>query len=157
LALLKEHVAEALVGLLVLLFAAWFAFYALERSSGIGVDRYTVTARFPNAAGIDVGSDVRVSGMKVGTVTSQTLDPVTWQAVLTFAVDSKLKLPADSSAAISSDGLLGGAHIALIPGGDPEPLMPGDEIIDTQGATDLMGLIGSFINRSGGDSGSRGE
>lgn len=153
-ALLKEHVAEALAGLAVLLIAAWFLTFAWGRTGGGGMDSYSLAARFPNASGISVGSDVRVSGMKVGTVTGQRLDPDSFQAVLTLSVDSKLALPADSSAAITSDGLLGGSYISLLPGGDPEPLRPGDEIIDTQGATDLMGLIGSVINRGGDDSAS---
>jgi phospholipid/cholesterol/gamma-HCH transport system substrate-binding protein len=152
-ATLKDHLAEALAGLVVLGIAAWFLMFALGRTGSNGDAVYPLKARFPNAAGINVGSDVRVSGMKVGTVTAQTLDPESYQAIVTLAVDSKVKLPLDSSAAITSEGLLGGSFIALVPGGDPEKLAPGDEITDTQGSTDLMGLIGSVINRSGGDAG----
>ncbi len=147
----KDHVAEALAGLAVVVVAVLFLLFAWDRA-GSGTDRYSLTARFPNAAGVNVGTDVRVSGMKVGSVTGQSLDPASFQAVLTLAVDRKVQLPADTSAAITSESLLGGSFIALIPGGDPEPLRPGDEITDTQGSTDLMGLIGSFINRSGSES-----
>jgi phospholipid/cholesterol/gamma-HCH transport system substrate-binding protein len=151
--LLKDHVAEALAGLAVVAVALWFLFFALARTGSSGADSYQLSARFPNASGINVGSDVRVSGLKVGTVTAQKLDPASFQAVVTLSVDSTLKLPADSSAAITSEGLLGGSFIALVPGGDTEMLVPGDEITDTQGATDLMGLIGSVINRSGSSDG----
>ena len=147
--LLKDHVAEALAGLAVVVVAALFLLFALGRTGTGSASTYPLTARFPNSAGISVGSDVRVSGLKVGTVTAQELDMSSYQAVVTLAVDKNVKLPLDSSAAITSEGLLGGSFIALIPGGDPEPLAPGDEISDTQGSTDLMGLIGSFINRSG--------
>jgi phospholipid/cholesterol/gamma-HCH transport system substrate-binding protein len=157
-ALVREHVAEAIAGLLVVLVAGWFLAFAWGRTGGgAAADSYALTARFPNSAGITIGSDVRVSGLKIGTVTAQTLDPKTYQALLTLSIDRKVKLPADSSAAITSEGLLGGSFIALIPGGDTDYLRPGDEITDTQGATDLMGLIGSFINRSpdkGGGAGS---
>lgn len=148
--ILKDHVAEALAGLAVLAIALWFLLFALGRTGASGTDSYELKARFPNATGITVGSDVRVSGMKVGTVTAQSLDPASFQAVVTLSVDKAVSLPLDSSAAITSEGLLGGSFIALVPGGDPEKLAPGDEITDTQGATDLMGLIGSVINRSGG-------
>jgi phospholipid/cholesterol/gamma-HCH transport system substrate-binding protein len=148
---LKDHFAEALAGLAVIAIAAWFLVFALGRTGASGTDSYQLTARFPNATGIAVGSDVRVSGMKVGTVTGQKLDPASYQAVVTLSVDKGVSLPLDSSAAITSEGLLGGSFIALVPGGDPEKLAPGDEITDTQGATDLMGLIGSVINRSGSD------
>ncbi len=147
--LLREHVTEALTGLIVVAVAAAFLFFAWDRQGG--GDRYAVTARFPNVSGVNVGTDVKLSGMKVGAVTAQTLDPATYQAVLTLSLDRAIALPLDSSAAITSDGLLGGAHIVLVPGAESEMLKAGDEISDTQGATDLMGLIGSFINRGGGD------
>ncbi len=154
--ILKDHVAEALAGLAVVAVAGVFLAFALGRTGASGSDSYHLTARFPNASGISVGSDVRVSGLKVGSVTAQKLDPQSYQAVVTLSVDTNVKLPLDSSAAITSEGLLGGSFIALVPGGDPEQLAPGDEITDTQGSTDLMGLIGSVINRSGGASEDKG-
>ncbi len=147
--LLKDHLAEAIAGLAVIVVAGLFLMFALGRTGSTGTDSYQLLARFPNISGISVGSDVRLSGVKVGRVIHQKLDPATYQAVLTFSVDSDVKLPTDSSAAITSEGLLGGNFIALVPGGDSEMLKPGAEITDTQGATDLMGLIGSVINRSG--------
>ena len=155
--ILKEHFVEAFAGLIVIAVAAWFLAFALDRTGSTGTSSYHLSARFPNATGISVGSDVRVSGMKVGSVTAQKLDPATYQAVVTLAVDSAVKLPLDSSAAITSEGLLGGSFIALVPGGDPEMLAAGDEITDTQGATDLMGLIGSVINRSGAEEPAKAE
>src|SRR3546814_16804606 len=88
--------------------------------------------------------------MKVGRVTASSLDPQSWQAKLTLAIDPKVKVPADSSAAITSEGIMGGSFIALLPGGDPAPLKDGDQIIATQGSVDLMGMIGQFINQTGG-------
>ena len=155
--ILKDHLVEALTGLAVIAVAAWFLAFALGRTGSTGTSSYELAARFPNAAGISVGSDVRVSGMKVGSVTAQRLDPATYQAVVTLSVDSAVKLPLDSSAAITSEGLLGGSFIALVPGGDPGMLAAGDEITDTQGATDLMGLIGSVINRSGAEEPAKAE
>jgi phospholipid/cholesterol/gamma-HCH transport system substrate-binding protein len=149
--ILKDNLVEAFAGLVVIAVAAFFLAFALDRTGSTGTGSYHLSARFPNATGISVGSDVRVSGMKVGSVTAQKLDPATYQAVVTLTVDRAVKLPLDSSAAITSEGLLGGSFIALVPGGEPEMLAPGDEITDTQGATDLMGLIGSVINRSGSD------
>ncbi len=148
---LKENWLEALVGLLVIGVAAWFVTFAYARTSGgsTGNGSYEISARFPNATGVSEGTDIRVSGLKVGTVTHLKLDPKTYQAIASFSVDSAVKLPTDSSAAITSQGILGGSYISLVPGGDPTMMKPGAEIIDTQGSTDLMGLIGSYINRSG--------
>ena len=144
--LLKDNVIEALVGLVVLLVAVGFVVFAYQRTNAGTAGGYTIAARFPNVTGVSAGTDVRVSGMKVGTVLASRLDEKTFQAVLDLSIDPKVKLPVDSSAAITSEGLLGGNYISLTPGGDPATLKPGDEITDTQGATDLMGLIGGYIN-----------
>ncbi len=123
-----------------------------EHTISIAWDRRTqdtLAALFPNATGVSAGTDVRVSGIKVGTVASQSLDPRTFQARLVLAIDERVRLPIDSSAVIASEGILGGSYVALTPGGDTEMLRQGDEIIDTQGSVDLMSLIGSFINKTG--------
>src|ERR1700759_5199851 len=122
-AAVREHLIEALVGLLVVLVAVWFLFTAWQRTNGgLGDGSIHVTALFPNVAGIDNGADVRIAGMKVGTVESQRLDPQSYQAELTLALDKNIHVPADSSAAITSEGILGRSFIALVPGGDPAPL-----------------------------------
>jgi phospholipid/cholesterol/gamma-HCH transport system substrate-binding protein len=149
-ALLRDNLVEALIGLLVLVIGVWFVVFAYDRTEGgAHGGGYSVTARFPNASGVAVGTDVRVSGLKVGTVTESKLDPQTYQALLTLELDPKIKLPLDSSAAITSEGILGGNYIALAPGGDTEMLKAGDEITDTQGSVDLMSLIGSVVNKTG--------
>jgi phospholipid/cholesterol/gamma-HCH transport system substrate-binding protein len=150
-ALLKENLIEALIGALVLLAGIWFVVFAYQRTSGgasAGGD-YTVTARFPNVSGVAVGTDVRLSGMKVGTVAAERLDPQSYQAVLELSLDDGVKLPADTAAAITAEGILGGSYIALQPGGETAYLKDGDEIMETQGSVDLMGLIGQVINRTG--------
>ncbi len=149
-ALFKQNVIESLIGLLVLIVAVWFVqFTYLRTERGGAGGGYQLSARFPNSTGVTVGTDVRISGIKVGTVTAQKLDPVSFQAVMQLSVANAIKLPVDTSAAITSEGLLGGNYISLIPGGDTTMLKPGAEIVDTQGAQDLMGLVGSFINKTG--------
>lgn len=151
-ALFKDNIVEALIGLLVVIVAVGFVSLAYARTqSGAIADGYVLKARFPNVTGVSAGTDVRMSGIKIGKVATQSLDPTSYQAVLELSIDKALKLPIDSSAAITSEGLLGGTFIALTPGGDSVMLKAGDEITETSGATDLMGLIGSFVNRSGGD------
>jgi len=149
--LFKENGAEALVGLLVVLLAAWFVMTALQRTGGgAAAGAIRVTAMFPSAVGVSAGTDVRVAGVKIGSVADQSLDPQSYQVAMTLAIDPKIKIPSDSSAAITSEGLLGGTYVALVPGGSETPLKTGDTILDTQGSIDMMGLIGQFINKSGG-------
>jgi phospholipid/cholesterol/gamma-HCH transport system substrate-binding protein len=151
--LLRDSLVEATIGLLVVLLAGWFVAFAWERTGGGIRDSIRVTALFPAANGVSVGTDVRVAGLKVGSVASQRLDPATYQAEVILAIDEDVEIPSDSSAAITMEGLLGGTYIALLPGGSPTPLKDGDMVFDTQGSMDMMGLVGSLINRSGGQGG----
>jgi phospholipid/cholesterol/gamma-HCH transport system substrate-binding protein len=148
-ALLKEHVAEALIGFLVVLLAIGFVVFAWDRTQAGRGDGYLLVARFPSVAGVTPGTDVRLAGIKVGRVAAERLDPETYQAVLELSIEQGVRLPVDSSAAITSEGLLGGNFIALTPGAEKLMLKPGEEILETSGAADLMGLIGSVVNRSG--------
>jgi len=151
-ALFKDNIVEALVGLLVVLVAIGFVVFAYDRTqAGARADGYVLKARFPNVAGVSPGTDVRMAGIKVGQVMAQSLDPASYQAVVDLGIDMALKLPIDSSAAITTEGILGGTYVALVPGGDTVMLKPGEEITETSGATDLMALIGGFVNRSGSE------
>ena len=86
-----------------------------------------------------------MSGIKIGTVVRQSLDPDTYQAVVTLDIASDVKLPDDSSAKITSEGLLGGSYISVTPGGSEDMLAGGGEIMFTQGSVDLMSLIGQAV------------
>ncbi|MFW2831042.1 outer membrane lipid asymmetry maintenance protein MlaD [Sphingomonas sp. ID0503] len=148
--LFRENAAEAVIGLLVVVVGVWFAVFAWNLAGGSGKSNAIhVNALFPSAGGVNVGTDVRIAGMNVGTVTAQRLDPKSFQAELTLAIDKDVKVPADSSAAITSEGIMGGTYIALVPGGEETPLKDGDTILDTQGSVDMMGLIGQFVNKTG--------
>lgn len=149
-ALSRENTLEAVIGLLVVLLAIWFVWFAWQKTGGSQEDAFEVRAVFPSASGVSVGTDVRVAGLKVGSVAAQRLDPQSYQAELLLALDRGVVVPSDSSAAITAEGLLGGTYIALLPGGSETPLKNGDTILDTQGSVDMMGLIGSVLNGSGG-------
>ena len=150
----RNHLFEALVGLVVVIAAIWLVLTFLGRTaSGAGSNAIEVTAYFPNVSGISVGTDVRVAGLSIGEVTEITLNPDDYQAEVRMAIDPGSNLPNDSSAAITSEGLLGGSFISMLPGGSDEPLRADDVILDTQGAIDMTGLIGSMINDSGGSDG----
>jgi phospholipid/cholesterol/gamma-HCH transport system substrate-binding protein len=142
---LRDNLVEAIIGAAVLAVAAFFIVYAYkntERGSSAG---YQLFAMFPSAQGINVGSDVRVSGVKVGTVTAQELDTKSFQARVTFSVEDSIKLPIDTSIKVASEGLLGGNFLSLSPGGETDVLKPGEQIEQAQGSVDLMGLVGQAM------------
>lgn len=142
-----RSIAEVLAGALVLLVAAGFLVFAVTNSgrSTLSGPALTLQAKFDRIDGLAPGADVRIAGVKVGSVVGQRIDPVSFLAVLTMRIDGALRLPADTSAEIASEGLLGGRFISLVPGGADRILADGGEITITQSAISLESLLGRFI------------
>jgi len=141
----RRNVAEVLAGLLVLIVAAGFLAYALATSGAASVPGYTLSAEFDRIDGLTVGSDVRMAGVKVGSVTTTSIDPKTYLADVGFTVQKDIQLPTDSSASIASQSLLGGKYLALVPGGSEQMIPPGGHVTITQGSVSLEDLLGKFI------------
>jgi phospholipid/cholesterol/gamma-HCH transport system substrate-binding protein len=130
----------ALASLLVLAFAS------TNRQFGFGGQTYPLTARFANLGQLRLQAPVKIGGVVVGRVEKVELDPVRFDSIVTLAIDQRYKdLPGDTSAGILTSGLLGESYIGLQPGGDPEPLQPGDEIAYTQPAIDLIQMVGKYM------------
>jgi phospholipid/cholesterol/gamma-HCH transport system substrate-binding protein len=146
---------EILTGLVILVIAAVFLVYALGRAQAIGGSGYLLRAQFSDIGGLTVGSNVEIGGVTVGHVVDASLDPQTYAAVVTVRINNGIKIPADTSASISSEGLLGGNYVGLSPGGSNTMLAPGQSFQVTQSAINLENLLGQFIfnmGKSGGSS-----
>lgn len=141
-----RSVLEVMTGAGVLLIAAGFLFYAVAHGGrGAQPDGMLLTAQFDRIDGLVNGADVRIAGVKVGSVVASSIDPVSFNAVVGMRVDRSLRLPADSSAEVSSDGLLGGKYLSIVPGGAERVLGEGGRITETQGSVSLESLLGRFI------------
>ncbi|MEM6577685.1 MAG: outer membrane lipid asymmetry maintenance protein MlaD [Pseudomonadota bacterium] len=141
-----ENKTEVAVGGLVVAIAAGFIIYAGQVSGlSVGGDDYPLVASFRSADGVEVGTDVRLAGVKVGRVTELYLDPETYRAQATIAVSNAIDVPDDSALAVSSEGLLGGNFVEILPGGSPFFYEPGDQIEFTQGSVSLIGLLTKFV------------
>jgi phospholipid/cholesterol/gamma-HCH transport system substrate-binding protein len=148
---MSESTTEVIVGGVVLAAALGFVLYAgqltgLSGPSGAGQE---YSASFRSAQGVSVGTDVRMAGVKVGTVTDLELNPETFRADARFTVAEGIALPEDTAAVISSEGLLGGNFLELLPGGSPFNLEPGSEIEDTQSAVSIVELLLKFASGNG--------
>ena len=149
---MAENRSELLAGAAVLAAAIGFLIYA-GQSAGLSRDMgsYPLKASFRSVEGITIGTDVRLAGVKVGTVTDLALNPQSYFADATIAVKKGVEIPSDSAILISSEGLLGGNFVELMPGGAADMLAPGDTIEDTQGAVSLISLLMKFVGSGGGD------
>jgi phospholipid/cholesterol/gamma-HCH transport system substrate-binding protein len=141
----KSQLVETLMGAVVLVVAGFFLAFAYTSTNIRAVRGYEVTAKFERADGINAGTDVKISGIKVGTVTEQRLDPDTFLAILKLSIDNRIKLPADTVAQVSSEGLLGSNFLQLVPGADDKTIPNGGEIKYTQAPVNLVQLLGKFV------------
>lgn len=137
--------AETLIGALVLAAAGVFLVYATNTADVAVRGGYPLVAEFRKAEGLSIGSDVRVAGVKVGSVTRMRLNPETYFASVTFVVEPQVQVPEDSMAKIASGSLLGEAYLAVEPGAAEDMLEPGGEIVLTQSSVSVGDLIGKFI------------
>ncbi|WP_419905529.1 outer membrane lipid asymmetry maintenance protein MlaD [Kiloniella sp.] len=142
---MNRSIVETIIGGLVLLVAVSFGFYAFSNNSNGSTGGYEVVAEFDNASGLVSGTDVKIAGVKVGTVLRQELDKDTYFAIVTLEINEEIKLPKGTSARILAESLLGGSFVSLEPGGEDDYIEAGGSIDDTQGSVNLMDLLGRFV------------
>ena len=155
---MRGNVIEAVMGAVVLVVAAVFLFFAYNTSRVSAASGYELFANFERVDGIREGSDVRISGIKVGSIVSEGLDPKTFLANVRLSIDPSVKLPDDTVAEIVSAGLLGDKYLSLVPGGSEKTIPPGGEIRYTQSSVSLEHMIGQMIfSAPGGQKGGEGQ
>jgi phospholipid/cholesterol/gamma-HCH transport system substrate-binding protein len=152
---MTRKLPELLTGFAILVVAAVFLVYALGRAGAVSDGGYPLRAQFSSIGGLTVGSDVKIGGVTIGHVADAHLDPNTYAAILRLVIDDNIKVPSDSSASITSDGLLGGSYVAVSPGGSNTMLTAGQSFTVTQSAINIEDLLGKFIFSMGGTSSSK--
>lgn len=142
---MRNNVLETLIGTVVLVLSVAFVLYGYRVSDVAPKHGYVLNAAFDRIDGLSIGSDVRLSGIKIGTVLAQEINPETFEAKVQIAIQSDIMLPEDTGAKITMEGLLGGTYISLTPGGSEEFLTDGDDLIYTQGAVDFINLVSQAL------------
>ena len=148
---MQRNMLETVMGAIVLLTAVAFVSLAYEAANIRGTDGYELEAEFGATGGLSVGDDVRISGIKVGRISRQELDPVTSAARIVMSLDERIRIPADSSARITAASLLGGNYLELIPGADEDMMQPGEVIYDTRDPVSLTDLLGKAVFSAAND------
>ena len=142
---MHRNTLETVMGAIVLLAAAGFVTLAYEAADVKGSGGYEIAAEFGSTGGLSVGDDVRISGIKVGQITAQQLDPITYVAKVSMAIEPTIKIPSDSSARITAASLLGGNYLELMPGAATDMLGAGAVIYDTRDPISLSDLLGKAV------------
>jgi phospholipid/cholesterol/gamma-HCH transport system substrate-binding protein len=147
---MRGNLIESVMGAVVLVVAALFLFFAFNTSQLRAVPGYELVADFERVDGVREGGDVRISGIKIGSIVGETLDSKTFLARLRLSIDPSVKLPDDTVAEIVSAGLLGDKYLSLVPGGSETLIPAGGQIKYTQSSVTLENLIGQMIFSSSG-------
>ena len=145
----QNNVAETLIGAAVVAVAVAFLAFAYFRTGTGSLSGYEIDAKLAKADGLAVGTDVRLGGIKIGTITDLTLDPKTYLVTMHMNIRDDIKLPVDSSILVTQAGLLGGQYLSVTPGADNKMMAAGDYFDNVQGSIDMMNLIGRV---AGGES-----
>ena len=140
----RNNIAESLIGAAVVAIALVLAALAYYRTGAGGTSGYEVNARLAKADGLAVGTDVRLAGIKIGTVSDLTLDPKTYLVTVHMNVRDDIKLPVDSSVLVTQAGFLGSQYLSITPGGDDKMMTAGAYFDNAQGSIDVMNLVGRF-------------
>lgn len=143
---ISKYAFETIVGSIVIIISISFLMKIIFSGNmrSVKSDGMQITAKFNNVDGIEVGSDIKISGVKVGVVTEKSLDYETYRAILKFSIDKAVKIPLDSNAAVVSSGLLGGKYIDIRPGSEENYIQENGKISYTQSSINLEELIGKF-------------
>ena len=142
----RSSATETLVGAAVVAVALVFAVLAYYRTGSGAPSGYEVNARLAKADGLAVGTDVRLAGIKVGTVSDLTLDPQTYLVTVHMNIRTDVKLPVDSSVLVTQAGFLGGQYLSITPGGDDKMMAGGAFFENAQGSIDVMNLVSRFAS-----------
>jgi phospholipid/cholesterol/gamma-HCH transport system substrate-binding protein len=140
----QNNIAETLIGAGVVAIALVFAALAYYRTGTGGLSGYEINAKLSKADGLAVGTEVRLAGIKVGTVSDMTLDPKTYLVTVHMNIQHDVKLPVDSSILVTQAGFLGGQYLSITPGGEDKMMTAGSYFENAQGSIDVMGLVGRF-------------
>ena len=146
---MRRNTLEIIKGAIVLMAAAGFVLLVYEAADLKGTDGYEIVAEFGSSGGLSAGDDVRISGIKVGRIVRQELDPDTYAARIFISLDPAITLSSDTSARITTASLLGGNYLELMPGADETMMSAGDVIYDTRDPVSLTDLLGKAVFSSG--------
>lgn len=147
---MHNDTVETLIGAVVVAVAVFFLIFAYRSTGSAATAGYELTAKMSRVDGIAVGTDVKLSGIKVGEVKALTLDPKDYLVIVHMNIHNDVKIPDDSSLVVTSSGLLNSSYLSISPGGSDRMLAAGGAIHNTQGSVDLMSLLSRFAGSAAG-------
>lgn len=142
---MNKRPVETIMGLVVLAVATLFMLFAYRVSDLQVIKGYEINARFLKVGGLNTGADVRINGIKVGTVVSQKINPLDYMVDVKLSIMPNILIPTDSVITVAGDGLMGDKFIKIEPGHSEQKLSNGDTATNTKDAKSLEDMVGEII------------
>ena len=142
---MHRNIIETVLGAVVILIAAIFLVFTLQFSSNAAVKGYDIFGDFRHIDGVKIGDEVRLAGVKIGSVTAVALKRQDYGALVTMRVAPDVLISTDSTVSIDTDGLLGCKYLEILIGGDPKNLKPNDHFGFVQDAVIVEELIEKIV------------
>ena len=142
---MNKKPVETIMGIVVLVVATLFMFFAYRVSDLQVVKGYELNARFLKVGGLNTGADVRINGIKVGTVIAQKINSLDYMVDVKVSILPNISIPSDSTILVAGDGLMGDKFIKIEPGTSAEKLKNGDYIEKTKDSKSLEDMVGEII------------
>ena len=141
---MKKSPIETVLGVLVVLVAFFFVRFAADKIDARPQQGYELAAVFSKSGGLESGNDVRINGIKVGSVVGLELTPE-YTAKVLLNIREGVKIPQDTTAVVASDGLMGSIFVRLDPGKAKEFLKAGDRIAKVKDFRSLEDVVSEVI------------
>ena len=142
----KKINIEFILGLLILITSIIFFFYYINKINIFNkVESFKINSSFFDIGNMNIGNDVKINGVKVGEVSSISLDRDTYMAIITTSVEESINIPNDSVFKISNNGFIGSPYIEIQLGNSGVPLKNNDYSINNIDAISLEEIINNFI------------
>lgn len=142
---MNKKPVETIMGMVVLVVAVLFMMFAYRVSDLHVVKGYDINAKFLKVGGLNTGADVRINGVKVGTVIAQQINKEDYMVDVKMSILPEIVLPKDSVLTVAGDGLMGDKFIKIEPGKSSEKIMPGEVVKNTKEAKSLEDMVGEII------------
>lgn len=142
---MNKKPVETIMGIVVLVIAVLFMMFAYNVSDLHVVKGYDINAKFLKVGGLNTGADVRINGVKVGTVIAQKINTEDYMVDVKMSILPEIILPTDSVITIAGDGLMGDKFVKIEPGNSPDKIKPGDIVKNTKDAKSLEDMVGEII------------
>tara|TARA_B100000282_G_C31527273_1_gene396709 strand:+ start:251 stop:691 length:441 start_codon:yes stop_codon:yes gene_type:complete len=142
----KKINIEFVLGLIILIVSVICIFYYSSKLNLFNnVEKFKINSSFFDIGNLNIGNEVKINGVKVGEISSISLDQENYMAIITSSIEESIKIPNDSIFKISNNGFIGSPYLEIELGISGELFKNNDYTTNNVDAISLEEIINNFI------------